>query len=126
MVSFFLQEKTYALTLTPLAMSLEELIPSRHMKTHLYPIMIRTTLVLSTLCVALSIPFFGLVMALIGSLLTMLVSLILPCVCFLSILRDKVTRIQGLLCIFIITIGAVSSVCGTISSVSKIIDKLNQ
>ncbi|XP_042403377.1 amino acid transporter AVT1C-like isoform X1 [Zingiber officinale] len=116
----------YALTLTPLAMSLEELIPSRHMKTHLYPIMIRTTLVLSTLCVALSIPFFGLVMALIGSLLTMLVSLILPCVCFLSILRDKVTRIQGLLCIFIITIGAVSSVCGTISSVSKIIDKLNQ
>ncbi|XP_074581609.1 amino acid transporter AVT1C-like [Curcuma longa] len=116
----------YALTLTPLAMSLEELLPSNHMKTHLYPIMIRTALVISTLCVALSIPFFGLVMALIGSLLTMLVSLILPCVCFLSILRDKVTRIQSLLCIFIITIGVVSSICGTISSVSKIVDRLKQ
>ncbi|XP_042462262.1 amino acid transporter AVT1C-like [Zingiber officinale] len=116
----------YALTIIPLAMSLEELIPSNHMKTFLYPIMIRTALVLSTLGVALSVPFFGLVMALVGSSLTMLVSLILPCVCFLSILRRKVTRTQGLLCIMIITIGASSSVCGTISSLSKIIDKLNQ
>ncbi|XP_074566725.1 amino acid transporter AVT1C-like [Curcuma longa] len=116
----------YALTIIPFAMSLEELIPPNRMKTFLYPIMIRTALVLSTLCVALSVPFFGLVMALVGSSLTMLVSLILPCVCFLSILRRKVTRTQGLLCILIITIGVSSSVCGTISSLSKIIDKLNQ
>ncbi|KAI7745756.1 hypothetical protein M8C21_021939, partial [Ambrosia artemisiifolia] len=54
-------------------MILEELIPSNHMKSHLYSITIRTGLVLSTLVVALCIPFFGLVMSLIGSLLTMLV-----------------------------------------------------
>lgn len=79
----------YALTISPVAMSLEELIPSNHMKSHVYSILIRTALVFSTLLVALSIPFFGLVMSLIGSLLTMLVTLILPCVCFLSILREK-------------------------------------
>ncbi|CAL9087227.1 unnamed protein product [Musa textilis] len=108
------------------ALSLEELIPSNQSKTHLYAIMIRTALVLSTLLVALSVPFFGLVMAFIGSFLTMLVTLILPCACFLSILRHKVTRIQGLFCIVIITIGVVSSIVGTVSSISKIVDKLSQ
>ncbi|CAL9100606.1 unnamed protein product [Musa acuminata var. zebrina] len=115
----------YALTLTPLALSLEELLPANSSNSHLYAIMIRTTLVLSTLIVALSIPFFGLVMALIGSLLTMLVTLILPCACFLSILRGRVTRTQGLLCIFIIAIGAVSSILGTTTSLSKIIGQLS-
>eukprot|EP00258_Populus_trichocarpa_P050876 XP_024466895.1 amino acid transporter AVT1C isoform X2 [Populus trichocarpa] len=49
----------YALTMSPVAMSLEELIPSNHMKSHMYAICIRTALVISTLLVALSIPFFG-------------------------------------------------------------------
>lgn len=92
--------------MTPVALSLEELIPLTVGKSHMYAILIRTALVISTLAVALSIPFFGeflmleqlmcsvcmlftasscsnncdflsyltgLVMALIGSLLTMLV-----------------------------------------------------
>ncbi|RZB44560.1 Amino acid transporter AVT1C isoform C [Glycine soja] len=84
----------YALTISPVAMSLEELIPSNHAKSYLYSIFIRTGLVLSTLVIGLSVPFFGLVMSLIGSLLTMLVTLILPCACFLRILRGKVTRTQ--------------------------------
>ncbi|KAF6151271.1 hypothetical protein GIB67_002970, partial [Kingdonia uniflora] len=65
-------------------------------------ILIRTALVISTLIVGLSIPFFGLILALIGSLLTMFVTLILPCACFLSILKGKVTRIQ--VCINLISI----------------------
>lgn len=48
---------TFALTLSPVAMSLEELVPSD--KSHIYSIFIRTGLVLSTLVVALCIPFFG-------------------------------------------------------------------
>lgn len=50
---------TYALTISPVAMSLEELIPSSHLKSHIYAIIIRTTLVVSTLLVGLAIPFFG-------------------------------------------------------------------
>ncbi|KAA8534415.1 hypothetical protein F0562_031932 [Nyssa sinensis] len=105
-------------------MSLEELIPTNHLKSHLYAILIRTALVISTLLVALTIPFFGLVMALIGSLLTMLVTLILPCACFLSILREKVTRFQGSVCILIIAVGVVSSAFGTYSALSQIIENL--
>ncbi|XXG45413.1 hypothetical protein AAC387_Pa02g0501 [Persea americana] len=114
----------YALTITPVALSLEELIPSNHLKSHIYSILIRTGLVISTLVVALSIPFFGFVMALVGSFLTMLVALILPCACFLSILRGKVTRIQGSLCILIIIVGVISSAIGTTSALYKIVESL--
>lgn len=114
----------YALTISPVAMSLEELIPSNHAKSYLYSIFIRTGLVLSTLVIGLSVPFFGLVMSLIGSLLTMLVTLILPCVCFLRILRGKVTRIQAALCITIITVGVVCSGIGTYSALAEIVKSL--
>lgn len=111
--------------MSPVAMSLEELIPSNQSKSHMYAILIRTALVISTLLVGLTVPFFGLVMALIGSLLTMLVTLILPCACFLSILRGKITRFQGSLCILIIAVGVVSSAFGTYSALAKIIEKLS-
>ncbi|KAG7031976.1 Amino acid transporter AVT1C [Cucurbita argyrosperma subsp. argyrosperma] len=54
-------------------------------------------------------------------------SLILPCACFLSILRGKVTRLQGIVCGIIIIIGliAAAAVFGTYSSVLKIAQNLS-
>nr|GEU54543.1 amino acid transporter AVT1C-like [Tanacetum cinerariifolium] len=115
---------TYALTISPVAKSLEELIPSNCQKSHIYSILIRTALVISTLLVALSVPFFGLVMSLIGSFLTMLVSFIFPCACFLRIVRGNVTSFQGWLCILIIAIGIVSLSIGTYTSLSEIVQQL--
>ncbi|XP_022139088.1 amino acid transporter AVT1C-like [Momordica charantia] len=114
----------YALTLTPIAMSLEELIPSNHSQFFIFSILIRTALVISTLVVGLCIPFFGLILSLIGSLLTMLISLVLPCACFLSILKGKVTRFQGVTCGIIITVGLIAAGFGTYSSLTKIIQNL--
>ncbi|XP_061996261.1 amino acid transporter AVT1C-like isoform X1 [Rosa rugosa] len=113
----------YALTISPVAMSLEELVPSDKSRT--YSIFIRTGLVLSTLVVGLCLPFFGLMMSLIGSLFTMLVALILPCACYLSILKGRVTRFQMILCIIIITVGVVASGFGTYSAVTKIVENLS-
>ncbi|XAR52344.1 hypothetical protein NMG60_11020354 [Bertholletia excelsa] len=115
----------YALTMTPVAMSMEELIPSNHLKSHIYSVLIRAALVLSTLVVALIVPFFGLVMALIGSFLTMLVTLILPCACFLRISRGKITLLQGSVCILIIAVGVISAIFGTYSSLAKIVESLH-
>ncbi|RYQ92702.1 hypothetical protein Ahy_B09g098916 isoform A [Arachis hypogaea] len=67
----------------------------------------------------------GLVMSLIGSSLTMLVTLILPCACFLRILRGKVTRFQSVLCITIISIGVVCAVFGTYSALAEIVKSLS-
>ncbi|KZV24260.1 vacuolar amino acid transporter 1 [Dorcoceras hygrometricum] len=116
---------TYALTMSPVAMSLEELIPSSRTKSYMYSIIIRTALVISTLVVGLSIPFFGLVMALIGSLFTMLVTLIIPCACYLSILRGKINLFQRYMCGLVICVGIISSAFGTYSALSKIIQSLN-
>ncbi|CAL1387029.1 unnamed protein product [Linum trigynum] len=115
----------YALTMMPVALCLEELLPSNLNKSYVYGMGIRTLLVLSTLLVGLSVPFFGLVMSLIGSLLTMFVTLILPCACFLSIVRNKVTPFQVALCGLIITVGLVASAFGTYSALSSIVANLS-
>ncbi|PAN03567.1 hypothetical protein PAHAL_1G000900 [Panicum hallii] len=110
----------YALTIIPLAMSLEELLPPNQQK-YSNIIMVRSALVVSTLLIALSVPFFGLVMALVGSLLTMLVTYILPCACFLAILKRKATWHQVAACSFIIVVGVSCACVGTYSSLSRII-----
>ncbi|CAN1335812.1 Amino acid transporter AVT1C [Linum perenne] len=114
----------YALTMTPVAMSLEELIPANK-RSYFLIISIRTLLVISTLVVAISVPFFGPVLSLIGSLLTMFVTLILPCASYLSILRNKVNRYQIWLCLLIITVGLISSAFGTYSAVLSIVQNLS-
>ncbi|KAE8666202.1 Eukaryotic aspartyl protease family protein [Hibiscus syriacus] len=63
----------YALTLTPIASSLEELVPLTWSRSYGVSILIRTALVISTLVVAMAVPFFAFLTALAGSLLTMLI-----------------------------------------------------
>ncbi|CAL5343518.1 unnamed protein product [Camellia sinensis] len=76
-------------------------------------------------CISISVSgMTGLVMALIGSLLTMLVTLILPCACYLSILRGKITCFQISLCTLVITVGVISSIIGSYSALTKIIGQL--
>ncbi|KAL8159256.1 hypothetical protein V2J09_000793 [Rumex salicifolius] len=62
----------YPLLLNPLASCLEELLPSGQSNDYGFVIPLRTTLVVSSVCVAFLVPFFGLVMALAGSFLCML------------------------------------------------------
>nr|KYP53657.1 Vacuolar amino acid transporter 1 [Cajanus cajan] len=120
----FFPSTTYALSLSPVALCLEELIPPSNPNFNIYSKLIRTALVASTLVVGLSVPFFGLVMSLTGSLLTMFVSLILPSACFLSIRGGRITRFQIALCVTIITVGVISSGFGSYSSLSEIIEEL--
>ncbi|KAG0459273.1 hypothetical protein HPP92_022401 [Vanilla planifolia] len=67
----------------------------------------------------------GLLMSLIGSFLTMLVALILPCLCYLRIARSKATRTEVSMCTVILIVGVVSSAFGTFSAISTIISSLN-
>ncbi|XP_052175348.1 amino acid transporter AVT1E-like [Diospyros lotus] len=113
----------YALTITPVAFSLEELLPSARFRSYSVSMLIRTILVFSTLIVALSFPYFGSVMAFIGSLLVMLVALVFPCACYLSICRDRVTKLQISACILTIMVGLISAIVGTYSSITNIADE---
>ncbi|KAF7849464.1 hypothetical protein BT93_L0774 [Corymbia citriodora subsp. variegata] len=114
----------YALTIMPVALSLEELLPSSHRKSHSLALIIRSVLVMSILIVALSIPFFGLVMALMGSLLAMLMAIIFPCACYLKICKGRVTKLEIAACGSIITFGIFCSVIGTYSAFTDLKDKV--
>ncbi|XP_077238969.1 amino acid transporter AVT1C-like [Tasmannia lanceolata] len=114
----------YALTITPVALSLEELLPSSPLKSRCISVLIRTVLVVSTLVVALAIPFFGFVMAFIGSFLTMLIALIFPCACYLRIMRGRLSWVQVAVCVLIIVVGVICSIVGTYSSIKRIADNI--
>ncbi|ESQ52838.1 hypothetical protein EUTSA_v10016504mg [Eutrema salsugineum] len=111
----------YALLMNPLARSIEELLPERISENIWCFLLLRTALVASSVCSAFLIPFFGLVMALIGSLLSILVAIVMPALCFIKIMGNKATRTQMILSSTIVAIGLVSGALGTYSSVAKII-----
>lgn len=113
----------FALSMTPVALSLEELLPHNpdSMKHRSSSILIRTALVISTIGVALLVPFFGFVMAFIGSFLSMNVSLILPCACYLAIFGKKLPAYQVILCAMVILVGFICLVLGSYSSLSSIV-----
>ncbi|KAH7866224.1 hypothetical protein Vadar_017354 [Vaccinium darrowii] len=113
----------YALTITPVAFSLEELLPSAPDSSYRISILVRTILVFSTLVVALAVPYFGSVMAIIGSLLVMLIALIFPCACYLSICGQRLTKLQIWVCIFVMNVGLICAIVGTYSAITTIGDE---
>ncbi|XP_010543284.1 PREDICTED: vacuolar amino acid transporter 1-like [Tarenaya hassleriana] len=115
----------YALTITPIVLSLEELMPLARMRSDGVSMLFRTTLVVSTLVVALTVPFFAIVAALVGSFLAMLVAIIFPCLCYLSILKHRLSNAQIGICISIIVFGLVSGCCGTYSALARLAGKMN-
>ncbi|XP_028761508.1 amino acid transporter AVT1A-like [Neltuma alba] len=112
----------YALLMNPLARSVEELLPTEVSNSKWCFVILRTSLVISTVCVAFLIPFFGLVMALIGSLLSILVSVVVPASCFLKIAGRRAPKTQVAVSVGVIAFGIGSGVLGTYSSVSRILD----
>ncbi|KAK2373182.1 amino acid transporter AVT1C [Trifolium repens] len=108
--------------MNPLARSLEELLPERVSSTYWCFILLRTALVASTVCAAFLIPFFGLVMALIGSLFSMLVSVIMPSLCFLKIVGKKATKTQVIASVVIAAAGIICGFIGSYSSLMNIAD----
>ncbi|XP_048320356.2 amino acid transporter AVT1E [Ziziphus jujuba] len=114
----------YALTITPVMLSLEELLPLALRESYSVSLIMRTILVFSTLIVSLTVPYFGSVMALIGSMLAMLVALIFPCACYLRLFKHRVTKLQIAVCIFIMIVGLVCSCIGTFSAIRRIAEKM--
>ncbi|KAK7406145.1 hypothetical protein VNO78_07765 [Psophocarpus tetragonolobus] len=111
----------YALLMNPLARSLEELLPDIVSSTYWCFILLRAALVASTVCAAFLIPFFGFVMALIGSLASILVSVVMPTLCFMKIVGKKATYTQVGLSVVIAVFGVISGILGTYSSVLNIL-----
>ncbi|PPD96260.1 hypothetical protein GOBAR_DD06713 [Gossypium barbadense] len=113
----------YAIITTPITTAIEE--TSLFCNSRSLSILIRTALVSSTVIVALTIPFFGYVMAFIGSFLSVTASMLLPCLCYLKL--NKAARKMGLELIIIVAIlvaGLFIGVVGTFTSIKQIVKHL--
>lgn len=111
----------YALMVTPIATAVEERLMLAGNKRSVN-LLIRTLLVVSTVVVALAVPFFGHLMALVGSLLSVMASMLLPCVFYLKIFGvARCGRAEVALIAAIIVLGSLVAATGTYSSLKKII-----
>ena len=113
----------YAVIITPIADAIEYKFPSGNSR--LSSILIRTAIVISTVVVALTVPFFGYVMAFVGAFLSVTASMLLPCLCYLKI--NKTARSFGLELIIIVgilVIGSFVGVVGTYTSLKQIVNHL--
>lgn len=114
----------YAIVITPIATAIEE---TRHFRNShaIISILIRTVIVISTVCVALLVPFFGYVMAFVGAFLSVTVSILLPCLFYLKI--NNVARRLGfelMTIVGIMVVGSFVGVVGTYTSLKEIVNHL--
>ncbi|KAF8663160.1 hypothetical protein HU200_055761 [Digitaria exilis] len=85
---------------------------------------VRTLLVLSTVVVALAVPYFGYLMALVGSLLSVGACVMLPCVCYLRVFRPPARAAETVAIAAILVLSSVLLVTGTYSSIVQIVHEL--
>ncbi|XP_051217671.1 amino acid transporter AVT1I [Lolium perenne] len=110
----------YALMVTPVATAIEEKLLAGNKRS--MNMLIRTFIVISTVIIALTVPFFGHLMALVGSLLSVMASMLLPCICYLKIFGTaRCSRAEVVLIVTIIILGSLVAASGTYSSLQKII-----
>ncbi|XP_027099462.1 amino acid transporter AVT1I [Coffea arabica] len=110
----------YAIIIAPIATAAEDAFRFRNSRT--MSLLIRTSLVVSTVVVALCIPFFGYVMGFIGAFLSISVSMLFPCLCYLKI--KKAYRRWGpelVSIMLILVLGIIVSALGTYISVRNIV-----
>ncbi|GJT75389.1 amino acid transporter AVT1I-like protein [Tanacetum coccineum] len=114
----------YALMLTPIVNTIEARFQSSYNK-RMHSFLIRTVLMISTVVVALCLPFFGYLMSLVGALLSFTASITIPCLCYLRI--SGIYRrigIEMVIVWFVVLTGAVVTVVGTYVSLVDIISHL--
>jgi vesicular inhibitory amino acid transporter len=113
----------YALVVTPIATAIEERIRGAGSGTAV-SVAVRTLLVLSTVAVALAVPFFGYLMALVGSLLSVGACMLLPCVCYVRVFGPPRRAAEAAAIVAILALGSMVVVTGTYSSVVRIAGEL--
>lgn len=109
----------YALMVSPIVDALEGRFLLGHSRG--LSILIRTLLVVSTIFVALAVPFFGYLMSLVGAFLSVTASIIMPCLCYMKISRiyERFGAEVMLLC-GIVLVGGVVLVVGTYTALLEI------
>ncbi|XVE68142.1 hypothetical protein DITRI_Ditri09bG0045600 [Diplodiscus trichospermus] len=114
----------YALMVTPIVNAIKTLFPYHYNKRFL-SLFAGTTLVISTVSVALAVPFFGSLMSLVGAFLSITACVIIPCSCYLKISGTyRRFNCEMVFVGLIIIMGVAVVIFGTYASVVDIIGNL--
>ena len=119
----------FALTMDPVARGLEQTLLSSDSEklalaeSPLKARALRTALGLGALAAAAKVPFFAVVMSLIGSFLTLTVSVIFPAACHLKVFEDELTDREILVDWAIMFVGGFCVVVGSASAVADLLAK---
>ncbi|KAL5725409.1 hypothetical protein ACHQM5_008556 [Ranunculus cassubicifolius] len=112
----------YSLMVTPIVLAIESITSYKKRSLSL---LIRTLLLMSTVIVALAVPFFGDLMSLVGAFLSSTASIILPCICYLKISGSyKKISCELVFVLGNIVMGIGIVITGTYTSVTQIIQNL--
>ncbi|XP_047321044.1 amino acid transporter AVT1J-like [Impatiens glandulifera] len=114
----------YALMVTPIVTGIEKKISSHYNK-RTCQVLIRTALVISTVFVAVAVPFFGELMSLVGAFLSVFVSIVFPCLCYLKLSGIYMKNgFERVIIMVIVLMGIVTAVCGTYVAIQQLISHL--
>lgn len=119
----------FALTMDPVARGLEQTLLSSDSErlafeeSPLKARALRTALGLGALAAAAKVPFFAVVMSLIGSFLTLTVSVIFPAACHLKVFEDELTDFEKRTDWAIMIVGGFCVVAGSASAVADLLAK---
>ncbi|KAK9925074.1 hypothetical protein M0R45_033415 [Rubus argutus] len=114
----------FALMVAPIMNAAKRWFPS-YKNTRFFNLLIGTTLVISSVIVALAVPFFAYLMELVGAFLSVTAAIIMPCLCYLKISGAyRKIGCEMLIIGGIILLGAAVVIFGTYTSLVEIIGHL--
>lgn len=114
----------YGLMLKPIVDSIENQFQS-YCKKRSYGLFVRTALVGSSVVVALTMPFFGELMSLVGAFFSVTASILLPCFCYLKISGAyRNIGLELVVITFAVIMGLIILVVGTYTSLAQIVHDL--
>lgn len=116
----------YALEFAPLAIQLERSLPlTMSDRTKLVTRgLVGSTLLLVILALALTVPYFGYVLSLTGSLVSVTISVILPCAFYVKICWDGMSKFTRAANVVFVVFGCVLGVLGSFDSSKLLVNKL--
>uniref|UniRef100_A0A5B7BXB9 Putative vacuolar amino acid transporter 1 n=1 Tax=Davidia involucrata TaxID=16924 RepID=A0A5B7BXB9_DAVIN len=118
----------YALEFAPFAMQLEHSLP-KSMKSSTKMVIrggVGSLLLLAILALALSVPYFEHVLSLTGSLVSMGICIIFPCIFYIKIFWTQISKPILILNVVLIAFGFLLGVSGTISSSKSLVRSLQR
>ncbi|XP_011035758.1 PREDICTED: vacuolar amino acid transporter 1-like [Populus euphratica] len=114
----------YALMVTPIVKVTKSWFPL-NCNNRSFSLFISTAFVISNVTVALSVPFFGDLMSLVGAFLSMTASTVLPCLCYMKISRTyRRFGFEMVVLVSVVLLGIAVVVFGTYTSLLQIIGHL--